>query len=179
MKRTLSTYIAIVVLALFGLGGLVGGTVAVRMVDSNLAEQGITFGADTKWAGQNVENGLDAYRFQGIIKGHVAAALEPAGFSTYEEVSAASRASATADNPAGDPKLAGLRRTALDGNLLRGTLFSSFAWWMVGWVGIGAGAAFLLLSGLALRMTGKSATLYFPAAEGDTDRTSTTHEAIV
>jgi len=151
----------------------------VRMVDNNLAEQGITFGDDTKWAGQSVGNGLDAYRFQGVIQEHVTAALEPAGFSTYEEVSAASRASATTANPAGDPKLSALRRTALDGELLRGTLFSSFAWWMVGWVGIGAGAAFLLLSGLALRMTGKSATLYFPATENGTDRTSTRHEIVV
>jgi hypothetical protein len=176
MKRTPSTYIAIVVLALFGIGGIVGGTAAVRMVDNNLAEQQITFGADTHYAGQQVTNGLDAYRFQNVIKGHVAAALKPAGFSTYEEVSAASRASATVDNPAGDPKLAALRRTALDGNLLRGTLFSSFAWWMVGWVGIGAGIAFLLLSGLAYQISGKGTTLFFPAAPVTTD---TKHEAIV
>lgn len=175
MKRTLSTYIAIVVLALFGLGGLVGGTLSVRMVNSSLAEQAITFGPDTKYAGQQVENGLDAYRFQQVIQGHVTAALEPAGFATYEEVSAASRASATAANPAGDPKLAALRRTALDGNLLRGTLLSSFAWWMVGWVGIAAGIAFLGLAGLAYRVSSKKETLFFPA----TAPASTTHEAIV
>ncbi|MCU1588742.1 MAG: hypothetical protein JWN31_2235 [Frankiales bacterium] len=179
MKRTLSTYIAIAVLALFGVGGLVGGTVAVRMVDSNLSQQGITFGTDTKWSGQHVESGLDAYRFQNVIKGHVAAALKPAGFTTYEQVSAASRASATTANPAGDPTLAGLKRTALDGNLLRGTLFSSFAWWMVGWVGIGAGAAFLLLGGLAFRMTGKDATLYFPHTETSTASTPKKHEITV
>lgn len=176
MKRTLSTYIAIVVLALFGLGGLVGGAVAVRMVDNNLAEQSITFGADTKYAGQQVENGLDAYRFQSVIQGHVKAALEPAGFSTYEEVSAASRASATTANPAGDPKLSALRRTALDGQLLRGTLFSSFAWWLVGWVGIAAGIAFLLLAGLVFTMSSKSTTLFFPATS---DATPSKHEAIL
>lgn len=164
MKRTVSTYIAIAVLAIFGLGGLVGGTVSVRMVDSNLKEQGITFGQDTHYAGQRVESGLDAYRFQKVIQGHVTAALQPAGFTTYEQVSAASRASATTANPAGDPKLAGLKRTALDGNLLRGTLFSSFAWWMVGWFGIAAGVAFLLLAGLAYRISGR-VPLFFPAGE--------------
>jgi hypothetical protein len=53
-----------------------------------------------------VTNGLDAYRFQQVIDTHVKAALKPAGFATYEEVSAASRASATAANPAGDPRSA-------------------------------------------------------------------------
>ncbi|MCU1590160.1 MAG: rane protein [Frankiales bacterium] len=164
MKRSIATYIAITVLALFGLGGLVGGSVAVGMVDSNLKAQGITFAADSQYAGQQVTNGLDAYRFQQAIDGHVKAALKPAGFTTYEQVSAASRASATTANPAGDPKLAGLRRTALDGQLLRGTLFSSFAWWMVGWVGIGAGVAFLLLAGLGVFMIRSTReTLFFPA----------------
>jgi hypothetical protein len=163
MKRTLATYVAIAILAIFGLGGIVGGSVAIRMVDNNLKEQAITFGDDSKYAGQQVENGLDAYRFQQVIKGHVSAALEPAGFSTYEEVSAAARASVTPDNPTGDAKLQGLRRTALDGNLLRGTLFSSFAWWLTGWVGIAAGVAFLGLAGLTYRITGKKETLFFPA----------------
>ena len=163
MKRTETTYLAIAILAILGLGGIAGGTVAIRMVDSNLKAQGITFAEDSEWAGQSVSNGLDALRFQGIIEEHVTAALEPAGFSTYEEVSAASRASATDANPAGDPKLSALRRTALDGNLLRGTLFSSFAWWVVGWVGVGAGLAFLVLGGLAYRISGQSTTLYYPA----------------
>ncbi|MCW2680297.1 MAG: rane protein [Frankiales bacterium] len=163
MKRNLTTYLAIAILALFGLGGIVGGTVAIQMVNSNLEAQGITFAADTEWAGQSVDNGLDALRFQGVIEEHVSASLEPAGFSTYEEVSAASRATATESNPAGDPELAALRRSSLDGNLLRGTLFSSFAWWTVGWVGVGAGIAFAALAGLAYRITGQSAPLYFPA----------------
>jgi hypothetical protein len=167
MKRTVTTYLAIAILAIFGLGGLAGGTVAIRMVDSNLKDQGITFDQDSEWAGQQVSNGLDALRFQGIIKDHVAAALAPAGFTTYEQVSAASRATATPANPAGDPKLAALRRTALDGNLLRGTLFSSFAWWMVGWVGVGAGLAFLVLGGLAYRISGRSTPLFFPVKTSD------------
>lgn len=166
MKRTASTYIGIAVLAIFGLGGLAGGTVAVQMVDNNLQEQGITFGADTAYSGQQVRNGLDAYRFQKVIAEHVTTALKPLGVTTYEQASTLSRASATAANPGGDPKLAAARRTALDGNLLRGTLFSSFAWWLVGWVGIAAGAAFLLLSGLAFRISGKhEGTLYFPRHE--------------
>lgn len=166
MKRSISTYIAIVILAVFGIGGIVGGTVAIRMVDSNLKEQAIAFGPDSSsYANQKVTNGLDAYHFQSYIKGHVAAALEPAGFSTYEEVSAAARASVTDANPAGDAKLMGLRRTALDGNLLRGTLFSSFAWWMVGWVGIAAGFAFLLLAGLAYTISGRSSAIFFPAGQ--------------
>ena len=164
MKRSISTYIAIAVLAVFGLGGLVGGTVAIRMVDSNLKAQQITFEQTSPYPGQKVDNGLAAYRFQLQIDKHVKAALKPAGFSTYEQVSAAARATATAANPAGDPKLMGLRRTALDGQLLRGTLFSSFAWWMVGWVGIAAGAAFLLLAGLTFLLSGgKRETLFFPA----------------
>jgi hypothetical protein len=165
MKRSLPTFIAIVVLAIFGIGGIAGGAVAITMVNDNLQEQGITFGEDTKWAGQKVENGWDAYNFQGVIKEHVTAALEPAGFSTYTEVSSAARASVTKDNPAGDPKLQGLRRTALDGELLRGTLFSSFAWWMVGWVGIAAGAAFLLLAAITFVISGRKEALYFPATE--------------
>jgi hypothetical protein len=164
--RPLATWLAVGVLVAFGLGGIAGGTIAVRMVDANLQEQHITFGADTGREGQPVDNGLQAYRFQKVIKGHVTSALEPAGFSTYEEVSAAARASVTPAQPTGDPKLQGLRRTALDGNLLRGTLFSSFAWWVTGWVGIAAGAAFLLLAGLVLRITGKSEQhLFFPAHE--------------
>ncbi len=166
MKRSVSTYIAIAILALFGLGGLTGGTVAIRMVDNSLQEQAITFGPDTAYAGQQVTNGLDAYRFQNVIKGHVATALKPLGVTTYEQVSALSRASATTANPAGDPKLAAARRVALDGNLLRGTLFSSFAWWTLGWVGVGAGAAFLLLAGLAFRISKRTDTLYFSV--GDT-----------
>ena len=174
MKRSLSTYVAIGVIAAFGFGGIAGGTIAIQMVDDNLKSQQITFGQDTKYAGQTVENGLDAYRFQQVIDGHVKAALEPAGFSTYEEVSAAARASVTTANPTGDAKLQGLRRTALDGNLLRGTLFSSFAWWLVGWVGVAAGVAFLLLAGLGYRITGKKTedTLYFPATEDSAEKTS-------
>jgi hypothetical protein len=151
MKRNFATYIAIAVLALFGVGGIIGGSVAIGMVDSSLKAQKVT-------------NGLDAYRFQQVIDGHVKAALKPAGFTTYEQVSAASRASATTANPAGDPKLSALRRTALDGQLLRGTLFSSFAWWMVGWVGIAAGAAFSLLAGCMFFLTRSARqTLFFPA----------------
>jgi hypothetical protein len=172
MKRSIPTYVAILVLALFGIGGVAGGTVAISMVNDNLKEQGIAFGEDTAWAGQQVSNGWDAYHFQGVIKHHVTAALEPAGFSTYEEVSAAARASVTDANPTGDAKLMGLRRTALDGNLLRGTLFSSFAWWMVGWVGVAAGVAFLLLAGLTFRISGQRAQLFFPAP-------ATTKEAVV
>ena len=162
MKRSIATYVVIAMLAIFGIGGIAGGAVAISMVNDNLKEQSITFGEDTQWAGQQVTNGWDAYHFQGIIKEHVSAALKPAGFSTYEEVSAAARASVTDANPAGDAKLMGLRRTALDGELLRGTLFSSFAWWMVGWVGIAAGAAFLILAVCAFFISRKSTTLYFP-----------------
>lgn len=166
MKRNFATYVVIAVLAVFGIGGIAGGTVAIQMVNSNLQEQQITFGEDTKWAGQRVDNGLDAYRFQQVIDGHVTDALKPAGFSTYEEVSGAARASATKENPAGDPKLMGLRRTALDGQLLRGTLFSSFAWWIVGWVGIGAGTAFLVLAGAGTVIARrKTDALFFPATK--------------
>ena len=172
MKRSIATYVVIAMLAIFGVGGIVGGTVAVTMVNDNLKEQGITFGEDTKWAGQTVDNGWDAYHFQGIIKEHVTAALEPAGFSTYTEASSAARASVTDANPAGDPKLQGLRRTALDGELLRGTLFSSFAWWMVGWVGIAAGVGFLVLAVCAFFLSRKSTTLYFPASETTRDTVS-------
>ena len=172
MKRSIATYVVIAMLAIFGIGGIAGGAVAISMVNDNLKEQSITFGEDTQWAGQQVSNGWDAYHFQGIIKEHVSAALKPAGFSTYEEVSAAARASVTDANPAGDAKLMGLRRTALDGELLRGTLFSSFAWWMVGWVGIAAGAAFLLLAVCAFFISRKSSTLYFPASDTTRDTVS-------
>jgi hypothetical protein len=172
MKRSIATYVVIAVLAIFGIGGITGGVVAISMVNDNLKEQGITFGEDTDWAGQQVTNGWDAYHFQGIIKEHVTAALKPAGFTTYEEVSAAARASVTDANPAGDAKLMGLRRTALDGELLRGTLFSSFAWWTVGWVGVAAGAAFLLLAACAFFMSRKSSTLYFPASDTTRDTVS-------
>ena len=171
MKRSAPTIIALAVLFLFGIGGIVGGAISVSMVNSNLKEQNITFGDDSaKYAGQQVTNGLDAYHFQQYIKGHVKAALEPAGFSTYEEVSAAARATVTTANPAGDAKLMGLRRTALDGQLLRGTLFSSFAWWLVGWVGIAAGVGFLVLGVCGIFIARKQSTLYFPAptTTGDT-----------
>jgi hypothetical protein len=166
MKRSIPTLIVIALLAVFGIGGIIGGAVSVSMVNSNLKEQSITFGEDTKWAGQQVTNGWDAYHFQQIIDEHVKAALKPAGFTTYEEVSGAARATVTDKNPAGDPKLMGLRRTALDGQLLRGTLFSSFAWWMVGWVGIAAGAAFSLLSVLVFFIAKpKEDKLFFPVSE--------------
>ena len=166
-RNKLSKLIVVGVLAAFGIGGIAGGAVAITMVNDNLREQGITFGDDTEWAGQQVSNGWDAYRFQGVIDEHVTAALEPAGFSTYEEVSGAARATITDENPAGDPKLMGLRRTALDGQLLRGTLFSSFAWWLVGWVGVAAGLAFLILATAVYLHTGRTdeTTIYFPAAE--------------
>ena len=165
MSHKLSRIIVIAVLAAFGIGGLVGGTVAISMVNSNLKAQEITFGEDTDYAGQQVSNGLDAYRFQEVIGEHVKAAIEPVGASTYSEMSSMARASVTDDNPTGDPKLQALRRTALDGELLRGTLFSSFAWWLVGWVGIAAGIAFSLLAVAAYFVTRKSERLYFPAAE--------------
>ena len=165
-RNKLSKTIVVAILAIFGVGGIIGGAVSINMVNSELKAQHITFGEDTKWAGQQVTNGLEAYRFQGIIDDHVQAALNPAGFSTYEEVSGAARATVTEDNPAGDAKLMGLRRPALDGQLLRGTLFSSFAWWMVGWVGIAAGIAFLALSLAVFLYTPKTDdTVYFPAAE--------------
>jgi hypothetical protein len=165
-RKSIATYIVIAVLALFGIGGIVGGTVAVNMVDDNLKAQKITFGEDTKWSGQQVTNGWDAYHFQQVIDKHVKAALKPVGMTTYEEISAAARATVTDKNPAGDPKLMGLRRTALDGQLLRGTRFSSFAWWMVGWVGIGAGIAFSLLAVLAFFIAKpKDEKLFFPVSE--------------
>ena len=165
-RRSIATYIVIAVLAMFGIGGIVGGAVAINMVDDNLRAQQITFGEDTEWAGQQVTNGWDAYHFQQVIDTHVKAALKPVGMTTYEEVSAAARATVTTANPAGDAKLMGLRRTALDGQLLRGTLFSSFAWWMVGWVGIAAGAAFSFLSVLVFFIAKpKEEKLFFPVSE--------------
>jgi hypothetical protein len=167
MKRNLATKIVIGMLALFGLGGIVGGVFAVNMVNDNLTAQKITFGEDSKYAGDQVTNGLEAYRFQGYINGHVQSALKPVGMSTYEEISAAARATVTPQNPTGDAKLMGLRRTALDGQLLRGTLFSSFAWWLVGWVGVAVGIAFLGLSVAAFFATKPKhqEPVFIPAAE--------------
>lgn len=152
MKRSLSARLVVAVLAASSAVGVTGGTAAVTMVNSNLAEQGITFGEDTEWAGDRVDDGLDAYHFQDVVQGHVQAALEPAGFTTYSAVSQAALATMTQADPAGDPALMALRRTALDGELLRAALLSSFAWWLVGWVGIAAGLALAVLAAAAHRV---------------------------
>lgn len=152
MKRSSSARIVVAALAAFAVGGVAGGTAAVTTVNRHLAAQDITFGDDTEWAGERVDDGLDAYRLQDVIQGHVQAALEPAGFTTYSAVSQAALETMTEADPAGDPALIALRRTALDGELLRAALLSSFAWWLVGWVGIAAGLACAVLAAAAHRV---------------------------
>jgi hypothetical protein len=91
-------------------------------------------------AGTTVTDGLAARDFATYINTHV---MEATGGKTFSEVSAASRA-----NPQ-DEKLAEVRRTALDGQLLAAIMWNTFGWWLLATVAFFAGIA-LIVAGLLL-----------------------------
>ena len=91
-------------------------------------------------AGTTVTDGLAARDFATYINAHVS---EATGGKTYSEVSAAARA-----NPE-DQKLAEVRRTALDGQLLAAIMWNTYGWWLLATVAFFAGIA-LIVAGLAL-----------------------------
>jgi hypothetical protein len=91
-------------------------------------------------AGTTVTDGLGARDFATYINAHV---IEATGGRSYSEVSAAARA-----NPE-DEELAGVRRTALDGQLLAAIMWNTYGWWLLATVAFIAGIA-LVVAGLAL-----------------------------
>jgi hypothetical protein len=156
MKRWLLPIALVAIIA--GLALTLTGNYGRGLIHDQLSAQKITFapydasgqkGDDYKAypelrdrAGTTVEDGAAARDFATYINEHV---IESTDGRTFSEVSAASRA-----NPA-DEELAGLRRTALDGELLQAVMWNTYGWWTLSTVAFFAGIA-LILAGLALAL---------------------------
>jgi hypothetical protein len=152
-KRIIIAVIAIV-LAAAGVGALKGAFFARDFVHTQLAEQQITFptvAADRthyaaypelkKYAGRAVTDGWTAHAYANLIDHHVAATT---GGKSYSQASREAQA-----NP-NNAALQQTRRTALDGQLLRGTLLNVYGWWWVGTLALWAGWILIGLAGALL-----------------------------
>lgn len=148
------TAIAGVALLLCAFGALKGGFFARGFVQDQLAEQKITFTpyekdkelydstpSLKKYAGKQVVNGWQARQYANVIDIHV---KKTTGGKSYSEASAAARA-----NPQ-DQKLQDARRSALDGQLLRGTLLNVYGWWWIGTLALWAGGVLIAMGVVAL-----------------------------
>jgi hypothetical protein len=152
-KRIIIAVIAIV-FAAAGVGVLKGAFFARDFVRTQLAEQQIAFptvAADRthyaaypelkKYAGRAVTDGWTAHAYANLIDHHVAATT---GGKSYSQVS--SQAIANPNNAA----LQQARRTALDGQLLRGTLLNVYGWWWIGTLALWAGWTLVGFAGALL-----------------------------
>jgi hypothetical protein len=146
---------AVVAVALIALGAMAiyGGNFGQQNVRDRLEPQNIAFppaeamtpqekaeiGA---FAGQKVENGVQAEAFSRYIGGHLEAINDGA---TYSETSAAAREEGL------DPKVAaelqGKADTLFKGESLRAMLLNAYGWWTVATIALWAGVA-MVLAGL-------------------------------
>jgi hypothetical protein len=159
-----SGLIVAIVLILVGAMAVYGGSFGQQNVKDRLAPQMVTFppyDAMTPteqqevgtFAGQQVENGVQAEAFARYIAGHLA---EVNGGQTYAQTSAAARDENTPPKEAA--VLAGMADTLFKGETLRSILLNAYGWWTVatialyaGWVMIAAGIAMLILAFLGFR----------------------------
>jgi hypothetical protein len=168
--------VCIVVAGVFALGSvgvLKGAFFAHDFVTTQLDEQNIEFGAadgarDKDWydahpaakafAGQEVKDGWQARQFAEYIGHHVEEAMKTynatyhTNITTYSEASDEARSDAVTKGTDKDRATAAtnLRRTALDGQLLRGTLLNTYGWWWIGTIALWAGWIMVILAVLSL-----------------------------
>ena len=138
------------VMTTLGVAALVGSQFDQNFVRDQLIAQKIQFGpAETlpdqfkQYAGAQVDSGSMAKEYAGLIQVHVYTAT---GGKSYSEVSKAAAEAAKGSDKAEAAKMADLKRTALDGQLLRGTLLNAYGWSLVGTIAAVAGFALLAVS---------------------------------
>jgi len=143
---------AVVAVVLITLGGMAiyGGNFGQQNVRDRLQPQHISFppadamspeelGEVGEFAGQPVENGVQAEAFSRYIGGHLQFVNDG---KTYAETSAAARAEGL------DPKVAaelqGKADTLFKGETLRSILLYAYGWWAVATIALWAGIAMLI-----------------------------------
>ncbi len=141
--------IAVVLIAL-GAMAIYGGNFGQQNVRDRLVPQNISFPPAEamtpqekaeigEFAGQKVENGVQAEAFSRYIGGHLEAINDGA---TYSETSAAAREEGLdADNAA---ELQGKADTLFKGESLRAMLLNAYGWWTVATIALWAGVAMLI-----------------------------------
>jgi hypothetical protein len=148
---------AVVAVVLIALGAMAvyGGNFGQENVRDRLEPQNISFPpademspeekADIgEFAGQKVENGVQAEAFSRYIGGHLVAINEG---KTYSETSSEARAEGLAPDVAAE--LQGKADTLFKGETLRSILLNAYGWWTVATIALWAGIA-MLIAGTAL-----------------------------
>jgi hypothetical protein len=141
--------VAVVLIAL-GAMAIYGGNFGRQNVRDRLEPQNISFppaqamtpqekaeiGA---FAGQKVENGVQAEAFSRFIAGHLEAVN---GGATYSETSAAARAEGVDPQVAVD--LQAKADTLFKGETLRSILLNAYGWWTIATIALWAGVAMVI-----------------------------------
>ena len=148
---------AVVAVVLIALGAMAvyGGNFGQQNVRDRLEPQNITFPpaeamtpeerADIgAFAGQKVENGVQAEAFSRYIGGHLVGINDGA---TYSETSAAAREEGIDPDVAAE--LQGKADSLFKGETLRSILLNAYGWWTVATIALWAGIA-MLIAGAAL-----------------------------
>jgi hypothetical protein len=146
--------IAVVLIAL-GAMAIYGGNFGQQNVRDRLEPQNISFPpaeamspeekADIgEFAGQKVENGVQAEAFSRYIGGHLVGVNDGA---TYAETSSAARAEGLDPDTAAE--LQGKADTLFKGETLRSILLNAYGWWTVATIAMWAGVA-MVIAGVVL-----------------------------
>jgi hypothetical protein len=148
---------AVVAVVLIALGAMAiyGGNFGQQNVRDRLQPQNISFPpADAMspeeldeigaFAGQKVENGVQAEAFSRYIGGHLEFINEG---KTYSETSAAARVEGLDPDTAAE--LQGKADTLFKGETLRSILLNAYGWWTVATIALWAGIA-MLIAGVGL-----------------------------
>jgi hypothetical protein len=146
--------IAVVLIAL-GAMAIYGGNFGQQNVRDRLEPQNISFPPAEAmtpqekaeigtFAGQKVENGVQAEAFSRYIGGHLEGINDGA---TYSETSAAARADGLAPDVAAE--LQGKADTLFKGETLRSILLNAYGWWTIATIAFWAGVA-MVIAGLLL-----------------------------
>ena len=143
---------AVVAVVLIALGAMAvyGGNFGQQNVRDRLVPQHISFPpADAMtpqeraeigtFAGQNVENGVQAEAFSRYIGGHLEGINDGA---TYSETSAAAREEGIDPDVAAE--LQGKADTLFKGESLRAMLLNAYGWWTVATIALWAGVAMVI-----------------------------------
>lgn len=144
-----------IVLAVLGALFIVVGGTAWGITTSQLKSQNMTVPADSPMmAGKSVGGPFTAYAMQNIINIHSMNQSEAAsgveGGATYAELGALSNAAREAGDTEKADKLTQVRTTVMNGQLLRGSIFTSILAYGVSLFAIGVGFA-LILIGVAVK----------------------------
>lgn len=154
-----------VVLAIAGIGLIIGGNYAHSFVTDQLSQQKIVMPSGKSLTSQDMKDNLEKYAGQQMTTGPQAEAFAnhyiqahmnaTADGKTYEEVSGeyiACSADAAKKDTTECTELGAARQTLFMGNSLRGMLLNAFGWWLLGtiaiWVGVGALVLAVILAAL-------------------------------